>query len=60
MSSSKFYSSSKHELKILNVVDGKASPATVSRTRIQSGKAKVQKVGDHLAEDQKQNRTSSW
>ena len=27
---------------------------------IKSGKAQLQEVGDHLAKDQKQIRTSSW
>ena len=30
------------------------------RTRIHCGKAQVQEVGDHAAEDQIQIRTSSW
>ena len=36
--------------------DGISSP---QRTRMQSGKGQVQEVGGHVAEDQKQNRTSS-
>ena len=30
------------------------------KTKIQSGKAQVQEVGGHAAEDQKEIRTSSW
>ena len=35
------------------------SISSPERTRMQSGKGQVQEVGGHVAEDQKQNRTSS-